>query len=84
MKDLVRENNDRKSMAKSEEERAKADDIRRQRDRLWNLAGACSWRPCQLGCVNRDVPASLSCWHWGCVLVAGWDGITVKARFLYR
>lgn len=42
MKGLDKDNGDRKSMAKSEEERATSGDSKQQCDTDWKLAGACS------------------------------------------
>lgn len=50
MKGLDKDNDDRKSMAKSEEERAMSGDSKQQCDTDWKLAGACSWQLCQQGC----------------------------------
>lgn len=81
-KDMDRDNHDRKPVAKSEEERAKADDMRWQHDRPWKLVVAWIWPLCQQDCVSGEIPASVLLLGWE--LEAGGDGIAVKAAFLLR
>lgn len=71
-------------MAKSEEERAKADDMRRQREKPWKLVSAWTWPLCQQDCVSGEVPAGVSLWDWGWEPEAGGDGIAEEAEFLLR
>lgn len=83
-KDLDRGNHGGKPTAGSEEERAKAGDMRQQCERPWKLVSAWTWPLCQQDCVRGEAPASVLLWGWGWEPEPGGEGITAKAESLLR
>lgn len=60
-------------MAESEEERAKADEMRQQHESSRELVSASAWSLCQQDCVSGEAPVSVLFWRLG-LEAAGWPG----------